>query len=129
MHFIISLAVITSLSLISVIVSAALAVKRDYNNVFLLTDSFLNPSTAQLQDIKNRAFSTLLNTLLLDTISINSLINLKLIALNELFKIIFFTKLITNLTNKVSGYDFSYSYNYILQTLKTVLIINPQKIP
>jgi hypothetical protein len=43
---IISLTVVTGLSLTSVIVSAALAAKRDYNNVFLLINGFLNPSTA-----------------------------------------------------------------------------------
>ena len=43
MRSIISLAV-TSLSLTSTIISATPAAKRDYGNVFPLTDSFLNPS-------------------------------------------------------------------------------------
>ena len=114
MRSIISLTAITGLSLISAIVSAALAAKRDYSNVFLLINGFLNPSTAQLQNIENRAFSTLLNAPLLGTISTDSFTNLKLITLNKLFKVIFFTKLVANLTNKVNGYDLSYSHNHIL---------------
>ena len=47
-YSIISLAAITGLSFTSAIVLAALAAKRDYSNVFLLTDGFLNPSTVQL---------------------------------------------------------------------------------
>ena len=113
-YFIIFFTAVISLSFTFIIVLAAPAAKRDYSNIFLFINSFPNPSTAQLQDIKNRAFSTLLNTPLLGIISIDSLTNLKLITLNELFKVIFFTKLVTNLTNKVSGYDLSYSYNYIL---------------
>jgi hypothetical protein len=114
MHFIISFTTITSLSFTFIIILAAPAAKRDYSNIFLFTNSFLNPSADQLEDIKNRAFGTLLNAPLLGKISINGLTNLKLIILNKLFKIVFFTEFITNLTNKVSGYNFSNSYNYIL---------------
>ena len=114
MRFIIPFTAVTSLSFTSVIVSAAPAAKRDYSNVFPLTDGFPNPSTAQLQDIKNRAFGTLLNAPRLGIISTDGLTNLKLIALNELFKVAFFTELIANLTNRVSGYDFGYGHNYIL---------------
>ena len=46
MRSIISFTAVTGLSFISVIVSAALAAKRDYSNVFLLIDGFPNPSTA-----------------------------------------------------------------------------------
>jgi hypothetical protein len=107
MRFIISFTAITSLSFTFIIVLAALAAKKDYNNIFPFTNGFLNPSTDQL----------IINT--------NNFINLKLIALNKLFKIIFFTKLITNLTNKVRGYNLNYSHNYILQTLKAVIAVNP----
>ena len=114
MHSIISLAAVTSLSFTSTIILAAPAAKRDYSNVFLLTNGFLNPNMDQLKNIKNRAFSTLLNAPPLGIISIDNLTNLKLIALNELFKVIFFTELVANLINKVNSYDFNYSYNYIL---------------
>lgn len=66
----------------------------------------------QLEDIKNKPFSILSNASPLGIISTNSLTNLKLIAINKLFKVAFFTKLIANFTNKVSGYDFSYNYDY-----------------
>ena len=121
---IISFATITGLFLTSAIISADSAAKRDYNNIFPLTDGFLNPSAAQFQNIKNRAFGTLSNAPPPDTISMNSLTNLKLIALNKLFEVTFFTKLVTNFINKVSGYNFSYSHNYILQTLEAVLTVS-----
>ena len=56
----------------------------------------------------------MLNAPLPGIISMDSLTNLKLIALNKLFEVIFFTKLITNLTNKVSDYDLGYGHDYIL---------------
>ena len=124
MHSIISFTAIISLSFTFTIILAAFAAKRDYNNVFPLTNGFLNPSMDQLKDIKNRAFSTPLNAPLLGIISTNNFTNLKLIALNKLFKVIFFTEFITNLINKVSSYDFSYSYNYILQILEAVVAVS-----
>jgi hypothetical protein len=54
---------------------------------------------------------------------------LKLITLNKLFKVAFFTKLVINLTNKVNSYDFSYGYGYVLQTLEAVLTVSPQATP
>ena len=111
---IISLTAITSLFFTFTIVLAAFTVKRDYSNIFLLTDGFPNPNADQLENIKNRAFSTLLNASLLGIISTDSFTNLKFIALNKLFEIVFLIKLVANLTNKVSGYNFGYSYNYIL---------------
>ena len=124
MHSIISLTAVTGLSFIFIIVLAALAAKRDYGNVFLLINSFLNFNAAQLQNIKNRAFSTLSNAPPPSTISMDSLTNLKLITLNKLFEVVFFTKLIANFTNKVSGYNLGYSYNYILQILEAVFVVS-----
>jgi hypothetical protein len=114
MRFIISFAAITSLSFTFIIILAAPVAKRDYSNVFPLTNGFLNPNADQLEDIKNRAFGTLLNAPLLGKISTDSLTNLKLITLNKLFEVVFFTKLITNLTNKVSGYNLGDGHDYIL---------------
>ncbi len=114
MHSIISLITITGLSLIFTIISAALATKRNYGNIFLLTNNFPNLSVDQLKDIKNRGSSTLLNAPPLGTISTDSLTNLKLITLNKLFEVVFFIKLIANLTNKVNDYDLNYGHNYIL---------------
>ena len=111
---IISLATVTGLFLTSTIVLAAPTAKRNYSNIFLLTDGFPDSSAAQFQNIENRAFGTLSNAPPLGTISMDGLTNLKLIALNKLFKVTFFTKLVANLINKVSGYDFGYSHNYIL---------------
>ena len=128
-HSTISFAAVISLSLAFTIVLAALAAKRDYSNIFLLTNSFPNPSAGQLEDIENKAFSTLLNAPPLSTISTNSLTNLKLIALNELFEVAFFTKLVANLTNKINSYDLNYGHDYILQTLKAVVTVNPQNNP
>jgi hypothetical protein len=121
MRSIISLAAVTGLSLTSAIVSAAPAAKRDYGNVFPLTDGFPNPSANQLKDIENRAFGTLSNAPPPGTISTDGLTNLKLIALNELFEVAFFTELVANLTNKVSGYDLGYGHDFVLQTLEAVV--------
>ena len=124
MRSIISLAAVTSLSFTFIIVLAAFAAKRDYSNVFLFINGFLNLSADQLKNIKNRAFSILSNAPPLGIISTDSLTNLKFIALNELFKVAFFTKLVINFTNKVSSYNFSYGYNYILQILEAVVIVS-----
>lgn len=129
MRSIISLAAVTGLSLTSAIVSAAPAAKRDYGNVFPLSDGFPNPSAAQLTDIENRAFGTLSNAPPPGTISTDGLTNLKLIALNELFEVAFFTELVANLTNKVSGYDLGYGHDFVLQTLEAVVAVSPQSNP
>ena len=129
MRSIISLAAVTGLSLTSAIVSAAPAAKRDYGNVFPLADGFPNPSAAQLTDIENRAFGTLSNAPPPTTISTDGLTNLKLIALNELFEVAFFTELVANLTNKVSGYDLGYGHDFVLQTLEAVVAVSPQSNP
>lgn len=54
------------------------------------------------------------------TISPDGVINLKLIAFNELFEVAFFTELVANLTAKIPGYDLKDEHEYILDAVKVI---------
>lgn len=94
------------LGLSAVATAAALPAKRAVNvNEFPLSDGFPNPDSSQLMDIEQRAQGTLPNGPPPATISEAGLNNLRVIALNELFEVAFFSELLTNVTNGVTGYQ------------------------
>ncbi|OCK81590.1 late sexual development protein [Lepidopterella palustris CBS 459.81] len=115
---------VAGLSLTSSLVSAAPVAKRDGfpgGAVFPLADGFPTPNTDQLNTIQKQAFGTLPNGPPPATISTDGLTNLKLIALNEVFEVAFFTELVYNLTNKLPGYDLDYAHDFVTDTLKAVI--------
>jgi hypothetical protein len=75
------------------------------SNPFPLSDGFPQPSQQQLNQIEENAFGTLPNATPPATISNQGLTNLRLIAVNELFEVAFFTDLLYNITNNVPGYQ------------------------
>ncbi|KAF2011128.1 late sexual development protein [Aaosphaeria arxii CBS 175.79] len=91
------------------------------DSVFPLPDGFPNPSDEQLLSIEKAAFGTLPNGPPPSQISNEGITNLKLIAFNELFEVDFFTQLISNITNKVSGYDLGDGQDYILSSLQAIV--------
>jgi hypothetical protein len=121
----------------SIIYAAALAgiaaalpanIKRsDYSDFspdgkyFPLDDGFPNPSPDQIRIIQNEAAGTLPNGPPPPALSPEGVINLQLIALNELFEVAFFSELLYNVTNKAPGYDMGYANEYILDTLEGII--------
>ncbi|KAI9928426.1 hypothetical protein ASPWEDRAFT_170576 [Aspergillus wentii DTO 134E9] len=70
-------------------------------------DDMPNPTPAQLRAIEERAHGTLPNTPPPDKISDQGIVNLQLIAFNELFEVAFFHELLINVTGNVEGFEFS----------------------
>lgn len=118
MHSNFALASFAGLACLSTVVSAA-------PFSFPLANGFptiANPS-GQLTDIEKQAHGSLPNGPPPAIITDDTLTSLRLIAFNELAEVAFFTELISNITNKVHGYDNigdDQTRNYILTALTAV---------
>ena len=95
---------------------------------FLLPDGFPKPSSAQLAQIENLAQGTLPNSALPTSLKSTGVTTLQLIALNEIFEVAFFTSLLSNVTNNVTGYDAvaiaPLDYIYVIDTLTAVVNVS-----
>lgn len=115
---------IFSSALVITLASAApagkLGVSPD-NVYFPLSNGFPNPSQDQLLQIQSSAHGTLQNGSPPPKLSLEGITNLKLIALNELFEIAYFTELVYNITNKVTGYDLGHGHDYVLESLIAIV--------
>ncbi|KAF1994566.1 late sexual development protein [Amniculicola lignicola CBS 123094] len=99
------------------------AAKRDFSpdgKYFPTPNGLPNPTQDQILQIQKAAFGTLPNGPPPAKVSEEGLTNLRLLALNELFEVAFFTELIHNVTNKVHGYDLGHGHNYVLDSLKAI---------
>ncbi|KAI2790035.1 hypothetical protein POX_d05539 [Penicillium oxalicum] len=81
------------------------------------------PDANQVEGIEKAAHGTLPNGPPPPVISNQGIVNLKLIAFNELFEIAFFNELVNNVTNKVDGYTFERGTDRanMLDALKAIL--------
>ncbi|KAJ5689931.1 hypothetical protein N7462_004323 [Penicillium macrosclerotiorum] len=88
-----------------------------------LPDGMPFPSPSELKLIEKKAHGTLPNGPPPPVISQDGIINLKLIAFNELFEVAFFNELITNITEGVEGYRFTDTedQHLVLESLKAIL--------
>ncbi|RMZ70786.1 sexual development [Pyrenophora seminiperda CCB06] len=91
------------------------------NVYFPLANGFPNPNQEAILDIQKDGHGTLPNGPPPPTISPDGVINLKLIALNELFEVAFFSELVFNLTNKVDGYNLGREHDYVVDSLKAIV--------
>ncbi|KAG0157700.1 hypothetical protein PDIDSM_4885 [Penicillium digitatum] len=102
-----------------------LAVAAPFPNVSThpLPDGMPNPSPSELETIELNSYGTLPNGPPPIGISEGGIMNLKLIAFNELFEIAFFHQLITNITDKALGYRFTDEgdYDFVLNGLRAIL--------
>jgi hypothetical protein len=112
--------IISTATFLISIASAAPLSKRDYSP-FPLVDGFPNPSQEAILQIQKDGHGTLPNGPPPPTLSPDGTTNLKLIALNELFEVAFFTELMANVTDKVAGYDLGDKQGYIIESLKAIV--------
>ena len=117
---------ICSAALIASFTSAAPTGKRQSGlardgNYFPLQNGFPTPDRNGEITIQDGAHGTLPNGPPPPALSAEGVTNLKLIALNELFEVAFFTELIYNVTNKVSGYDLGMGHDYMLDSLNAIV--------
>ena len=98
-------------------------------NPFPLPDGFPTPDPAQLAEIETLAQGTLPNGPLPSSLKPTGVATLKLIALNEIFEVAYFTSLLSNVTNNVTGYDAAalapLDYTYVVDTLTAVVNVSP----
>ncbi|KAF2715675.1 late sexual development protein [Pleomassaria siparia CBS 279.74] len=111
-------------ALMAGIVSAMPTAKREMSPdgvYFPLSNGFPNPSTDATMQIQMDAHGTLPNGPPPSSLSPEGTTNLKLIALNEIFEVAYFSELVYNVTNKVQGYDLGYGHEYVLDALKAIV--------
>lgn len=89
---------------------------------FSLPDGFPNPSPSQLMKIQSEAGGTLPNTALPTKLPADAIQSLQVIAVNEIFETAYFSSLLDNVTNGVSGYtDFGgLDKAYVVKSLKAI---------
>lgn len=117
---------IHSMALVASFASAAPTGKRSSGlspdgNYFPLQNGFPNPNRDGEISIQDGAHGTLPNGPPPPKLSAEGLTNLKLIALNELFEVAFFTELVYNITNNVSGYDLGMDHDYMLDSINAIV--------
>jgi hypothetical protein len=89
-----------------------------------LGNGFPNPNAAQIVAIEAQAHGSLPNGAPPATPpKDDSFTSLRLIAFNELFEVAFFTELLSNITNNVSGYDIQHDErrNYVIEVITNIL--------
>jgi hypothetical protein len=91
-----------------------------------LPDGLPYPSPGELREIEQNAHGTLPNGPPPPVISNEGIVNLKLIAFNELFEVAYFSELITNITENVEGYRFTDDddRNETLSWLQVILAVS-----
>lgn len=92
---------------------------------FPLPDGFPNPSRGQLSAIEKTAGGSLGDYPLPTTLTPAAITSLELLANNELFEVAFFSELLSNITNTVTGYGFSdlepFDRDLIIKSLTAIL--------
>ncbi|KAJ5122457.1 hypothetical protein N7448_003591 [Penicillium atrosanguineum] len=99
------LSTIALMSVVSSLIAAPTARAPDAGEE--LPDGLPYPGPGELKVIEQNAHGTLPNGPAPPVISNRGILNLKLIAFNELFEVAFFSELIANITENVEGYRFT----------------------
>lgn len=122
---------ITFFSLASAIIGAPTPPAKLSPPSHELPDGLPNPSPEQRKAIEQNAHGTLPNGPPPPVISDKGIVNLQLIAFNELFEVAYFNSLIANITGNVTGYTFSNNTvrDTVLRNLKAILAVRPSKLP
>lgn len=89
---------------------------------FSLPNGFPNPSPAALSTIQQQAGGTLPNTGLPTNLSADAILNLQVIAVNEIFEVAYFSSLLDNITKGVDGYtDFgAFDKSYVVESIQAI---------
>ena len=113
--------------------SAAVASVIAVPFTFPLPDGFPNPTPDQLAIIQQEAGGPLPNGPLPTSLKSTGVTTLQLLATNELFEVAYFSQLLTNVTNNVTGYDVKsiapLERSYVIDTLTAVVNVSREKNP
>lgn len=93
---------------------------------FSLPNGFPNPSPSALKQIQLEAGGTLPNTALPTDLKADAIQALQIIAVNEIFETAYFSSLLDNVTNGVSGYtDFGgMEKDYVVKSLTAIRAVS-----
>lgn len=89
---------------------------------FPTPDGFPNLNATAMAEVYTMAGGTLPNGALPTSLTAGATQTLQLIAANELFETAYFTELVSNITNKVAGYESA--VQYALDTLTAVIAVS-----
>lgn len=107
-------------ALLSTSALLGLAAAAPYNP-FPLSDGFPNPNATELKQIGVAAGGTLPNGPLPTSLTPSGTVTLQLIALNEIFEVAFYTDLLKNITDCVSGYELTnYNRTFVIETITAI---------
>ncbi|KAK4692825.1 hypothetical protein P7C71_g4455, partial [Lecanoromycetidae sp. Uapishka_2] len=105
--------------------SAVVTVVAAPYSPFPLPDGFPQPNAGEVEEIEEAAQGSLPNGPLPTSVKSTGVTTLQLLATNEIFEVAYFTELIANITNNVTGYDAvalaPLDYNYVLKSLTAVV--------
>jgi hypothetical protein len=108
---------VSTVTLFSALTGVALAAPY---SPFPLSDGFPSPNADQLKSISQAAGGYLPNGALPTKLSDTATVTLQLIALNEIFEVAYFTDLVQNITNGVSGYEVGDNKAFALKALTAI---------
>ncbi|KAL9015615.1 MAG: hypothetical protein Q9185_006998 [Variospora sp. 1 TL-2023] len=112
------------------VLSASVAAVVGAPFTFPTADGFPRPNRTQLALIQQGAGGTLSNAFLPMTLKSATIAILELLANNEIFEVVFFTQLLTNITTNVPGYDAAATApldrDYLIKAIST--IVNQEKL-
>lgn len=95
---------------------------------FPLPDGFPQPNVGQVAEIEKEAQGNLPNGPLPTSLKSTGVTTLQLLALNEIFEVAYFTELVANVTNNVTGYDAAalapLDYTYVLKALTAIVNVS-----
>lgn len=104
--------------------SAAPAVTRDFMDP--TTNGFPDPDAQQLAIINKEADGQISNAPPPSKIANSSATAFQLIAFNELFEVAFFSSLVQNITNNVTGFEAPHKERKkLINVLNTVIAVSP----
>lgn len=97
---------------------------------FSLPNGFPNPSPQALMTIQKEAGGTLPNTALPTDLPADAIESLQVIAVNEIFETAYFSSLLDNVTNGVSGYtDFGgLDKSFVIESLQTIRAVSEARL-
>lgn len=107
---------ISNIALTSAAISLAVAAPFKYP----LANGFPNLNATAQAEVYKLAGGTLPNGPLPSTLKKDGVATLQLLAANELFEVAYFTELLQNVTNDVTGYDVP-DKDYVIKTLTAVV--------
>lgn len=107
----------------AIVISAAVSLTAAAPFSFPLANGFPKLNATAMAAVYKLAGGTLPNGALPTTLKDSGAQTLQLIAANEIFEVAYFSELLANVTNDVTGYDLGADKDYVVKTLTAVVAV------